>query len=293
MANRKEKTTQLQITVVIGTLNRPKIVYKLLNQLFEDQQHFIEVFVFDQSHDEYYRQLLAIFPKKPHFTLFHLNKPNTCRYLNLGWQKASTPIVLYLDDDVDITEQTIQEHIYAYKNPKIHAVAGRVINENENIPKNSKVGKINWFGAEIIQNFSSDQQVYVDFPYGCNMSFRKTTLEEFHGFDENLSPPIYSYNEVDIGFRVSKKYPNSFLFAPKALVYHKRYSLGGTRNFDLEIVHASNWYNYGYFLAKNFSLLENIICFLRRLPYQLVKEPENIKHIKEGYMSYKKFLYNH
>jgi glycosyltransferase involved in cell wall biosynthesis len=286
----KETTPSSQITIVIGTLNRPQVVMQLIQQLVEESKKtHLEVIVVDQSSEENVLLLKSQFPQLDNFALIHLEKPNTCKYLNYGWKNAKAPIVLYLDDDVTITEKTIQSHIITYDKHSIHAVAGRVINDNEKISTDEKVGKALWFGAQFTKNFTYEKSTFVDFPYGCNMSFRKSTLVELNGFDEKLSPPIYSYNEVDMGYRISKKYNNSILFSPEALVYHHQYKRGGTRNdFEIKKVIECNNFNYGYFLGKNFNWIENIICFLRRLPYQLLKEPTAIPDIINGFTYGKK-----
>jgi len=280
----------IQTTVVIGTLNRPNIVMSLIGQLVKESKKIqLEIIVVDQSTSENYSELTKKFPKQINFKLIHFDKPNTVKYLNYGWKQAKAPIVLFLDDDVTLTERAIKAHVEAYKNSAINGVAGRVINDGERVTADSQVGKIIWFGALFTKNFTYEKQTFVDFPYGCNMSFRKDALKEIGGFDENLSPPVYAFNEVDMGYRINKRWKNSILFLPKALVYHHQYKRGGTRNdFIVKEVFQSNQFNYGYFLGKNFFLLENIICFIRRLPYQLIKEPKAILHILKGFIYAKK-----
>ena len=268
-----------KITIVIGTLNRPKAVLSLIHQLEKAAKKIpLEVIVFNQG-------IKFTFLNKNNFNLIHLDKPNTCKYLNLGWKKAKAPILLYLDDDVTITEKTITSHIDSFNDSSIQAVSGRVINDGEVTAADPRVGKIFWFGAIFIKNFSYEKQAFVDFPYGCNMSFRKKTLEAVGGFDERLAPPIYSFNEIDIGYRINKIWPKSIIFKPGSLVYHHRYKSGGTRNnFTQEEIFHGNQFNYGYFLGKNFSWIENIVCFFRKLPYQIIKEPKAIPDILQGFI---------
>ncbi len=276
----------IQISVVIGTLNRPNVVMSLIDQLVEESKKIrLEVIIVDQSIPDNYKELTKKFPKQINFELTHFDKPNTIKYLNYGWKNAKAPIVLYFDDDVTLTESTIQTHLEAYENLSIKGVAGRVINDGEKISEDSSVGKISWFGAMFTKNFSYEKKTFVDFPYGCNMSFKKQVLKDLGGFDERLSPPIYAFNEVDLGYRINKRWNNSILFLPKALVYHHQYKRGGTRNdFTAEDIFHSNQFNYGYFLGKNYTWFENIICFIRRIPYQLIKEPRAILHILEGFI---------
>ena len=291
MANReKETVSNPKITIVIGTLNRPNVVMSLIRQLVEEsKKNLLEVIVIDQSTPENYKDLRKNFPEKINFKLTHFDRPNTVKYLNYGWIQALSPIVLFLDDDVALTERTIKAHIEAYEDSLVNGVAGRVINDGEKISRNSNAGSIKWFGAIMSMNFSFDKEVKVNFPYGCNMSFRKNILKGLKGFDENLLFPSFAYLEADLGYRLSKKWPKSLLLNPQALVYHHRYKTGGTRNnYSRKEIFHSDQFNYGYFLGKNFSWTENSICFLRRLPYQIIKEPKAIPDIFQGFIYGKK-----
>ncbi len=288
-----------EITIVIGTLNRPAVAAKLLKQIAADPRSTNwEILVFDQSDSKNYRLLKHEFQPfdSAQGKLIHLNEPNTCHYLNLGWQKAASPIVLYLDDDVELTKSTIDSHLNAYRNPQILGVAGRVINNNDDydvsIHHNRDTSRIKSFGAVIDKNFASTNKSFIDFPYGCNMSFRKSILQKTGGFDEKLHGPIYAYNEVDLGYRISKKYPRSIVFEPEALVYHHRYPSGGTRHYSpAEIIKNTN-FNYGYFIAKNFCWWQNILFWIRRLPYQLIREPGQTINILKGFINGKFSIFN-
>jgi len=287
----KESHINPRVTIVIGTLNRPSIVSALIAEIETISIKIpLELLVIDQSNQANFQKLQKLFPKKTHFKLVHFEQANTCKYLNYGFRHATAPIVLYLDDDVSITEKTVKTHLKAYDDKTIYAVAGRVINDGEKVSSDNQVGKIRWYGAVITKNFSYEKQTFVDFPYGCNMSFRKSILKEMEGFDERLSPPIYAYNEVDIGYRISHKYNNSFIFLPDALVYHHKHNGGGTRNnFSEKEVFQSTQFNYGYFLGKNFNVFENVVCSARRLVYQVVKEPRAFTSILKGYLFAKKY----
>lgn len=278
------------ITVVIGTLNRPVVALHLVNQLKKtSEKEDIEVIVVDQSTRDNFSKLKEKFPESDNFRLAHFDTPNTCKYLNYGWKNAKAPIVLYLDDDVEITSRTVAAHLSEYTNQKVLGVSGRVINDGEKVTKSSRVGRVGWFGATFSMNFSYDKPTSVDFPYGCNMSYRKGILERLSGFDEKLSGPIYSYNEIDMGVRVNMLEPGSIVFSPDALVYHHKHKTGGTRNnFELENIFVGNHFNYGYVLGKNFSYFQNFVCLLRRFPYQLLQEPDAIQHIINGFLFAKK-----
>lgn len=272
-----------KLSIIVGTLNRPKILKNLLDDLEKEIKKIpAEVIVFDQSNDENVQITQASFPKNEAFRHIRLTPPNTCRYLNMGWQSVQAEIVLYLDDDVTLTDTTLSAHLKNYDDKSILGVAGRVINAGEKISQESDVGMIHWYGAIIKSNFSSQKKLHVQFPYGCNMSFRKKALEQIGGFDERLKGPIFSYNEVDLGFRLTKRFGSSLIFDPKALVYHKLFPTGGTRTYTNESLVEGNNFNYGFFLGKNFSILDNVLCLVRRLPYQITKDPGAISAIIRG-----------
>jgi len=274
---------RFDISIVIGTLNRPDTIKLLLTDLLKiSSKYRLEVLVYDQSENKSFTKLSNIFPKKQSFKHIRLQPPNTCKYLNLGWKAAQAEIVLYLDDDVTLTETTLSTHLKNYDDKNILGVAGRVINADEKISQESEVGMIQWYGAIVESNFSSLKKSYVQFPYGCNMSFRKKALEQLGGFDERLKGPIFSYNEVDLGFRLTKSFDSSLIFDPNALVYHKLFPTGGTRTYAQESLFQGNNFNYGFFLGKNFSLIENLICLVRRMPYQITREPKAISAIIKG-----------
>ncbi|PJC30172.1 hypothetical protein CO051_07095, partial [Candidatus Roizmanbacteria bacterium CG_4_9_14_0_2_um_filter_39_13] len=124
MANKqKESLKNPLITIVIGTLNRPSIVSSLIAEIETISSKIpLELLVIDQSNRVNFQNLQKLFPKKAHFKLVHFEQTNTCKYLNYGFRHAIAPIVLYLDDDVSITEKTVKTHLKAYDDKTIYAV---------------------------------------------------------------------------------------------------------------------------------------------------------------------------
>ncbi len=279
-----------EVTIIIGTLNRPHVALSLINQIVMNTGGIsVEIILIDQSTEENFKTLESSLQNIPNAKLIHFRTANTPKYLNYGWKNAQAPIVLYLDDDTSITPETIKKHLQAFNNSDIHGVAGRVINDGERVTNNAPIGKITWYGAQFDANFSAQHEDFVDYPYGCNMSFRKNSLRELEGFDEKLMSPIYAYNEVDLGSRLNKKWPKGLIFQPRALVYHHRYQKGGTRNnFSPSEVYSSTQWNYGYYLGKNYSFFENFLCLSRRVIFQLTNEPGAIPHIIRGLVAGKK-----
>jgi GT2 family glycosyltransferase len=197
---------------------------------------------------------------------------DTRKAKNIGWQKAIGDIIIFFDDDVEIHTSTITNHVNAYSDSSIISTAGRVINEKDEIPENTDVetGRMNNLGTIFLMNFWSTKKQFVDFPYGCNMSFRRSVLEKIGGFNET-----YSFEEIDLGLK-AKKY-GKILFLPEALLTHHQLSIGGTRT-NKELYQKEYWKNWGKLIRIHvlFPLRFISLCILTfrsiKLNYQCVQK---------------------
>ena len=173
--------------------------------------------------------------------------------------------------------------LHEYNNPEIIGVAGRVINDGEVIRKKTSViaGKSNGLLTKFEKNFWSTKRQAVEFPYGCNMSFRKKALLAVGNFDEKLPTPLSSFEEIDMALRIRKT--GTIVFSPKALAYHHRALSGGTR-IDLKMRTKLYYQSYGRVVNKHVpfpsSLLSTAIITLR-----IIKEaPFAIAAFLKGYL---------
>jgi GT2 family glycosyltransferase len=88
------------------------------------------------------------------------------------------------------------------------------------------------------------------------MSFRRETLLELGGFDENYTNPAYN-EDVDLSMRLRAK-GYSIMFEPSAHVIHHTYNAGGCENKyihgksqEAQVYYRGYWKNYFYFILKN------------------------------------------
>lgn len=216
-------------------------------------------------------------------TAVSINQVNLSLARNTGIEYSNSDITIFFDDDVEISKQTLISHMDAYKNEYTAGVAGRVINEGEDVPKNTDVraGKIQSLATNFTKNFWSTQKQTVDFPYGCNMSFRTEVLKREKGFDVYFPPPLCAFEEIDMGIR-ARKY-GDMTFVPDALVTHKKYPTGGTR---LEQRHRNKLYyqSYGYLLHKHVSFPASLISLAIRMRTALIAGPFLPYYFLKGYL---------
>lgn len=268
------------VSIVIPTYNRPGLAVTLAKQIRKFYPKIEIIIINQQSSSKIKLDEIKIYQIK----YFNLDKINTSIAKNKGVLEATGDIVIFFDDDVEITKETVNEHIKAYKDKSVAGVAGRVINDGEKIPKNSAVetGKTNFFGLRFLQQFWSTKKQSVDFSYGCNMSYRRSAIIKTGMFDSKLSK---IFEEIDLGVRVSKKV-GKIIFIPEALVYHHKAPIGGIRQDEKTNKEQFLFKNYGYYLAKNVSFPFSLISLLVRTRTLLLKHPFALKDFYRSYLYY-------
>jgi len=271
-------SNQSKASVVIVTYNRPGEVVKAVKSIrkFNDD---IQIVVIDQESTAH---LSDSDIESLKIEYYNLPKANISAARNSGIEKASGDIIIFIDDDLELAEGAIDAHVHAYTDG-IAGTAGRVLVDGEEVPENTDVitGKTNSFGTNFIIKFWSTKKQYVDFPYGCNMSFRKSTLKEVGSFDPRFDR---MFDEIDLGVRI-KKAGKKILFVPEALGYHHKAKEGGAREtVDTKI---NIFYdNYGYYIAKNVNPILSLLALGKRTVSAFKEKPAATFFFIKGFIQY-------
>ncbi len=270
------------VSVVIPTYNRPNLALKhaaIIRKFYKD----IQIIIVDQENNSKINEKEI---KKLHIEYINLDQANTSHAKNIGVEHATGDIVFFFDDDVEITPETITAQLTAYENPDVVGTAGRVINDGEKVPSNADVatGKTNFLATKFIQQFWSKRPQNVDFPYGCNMSFRRDIIKKVGGFDESF-PKIFE--EIDLGKRVQKY--GTMRFVPAGLAYHHKAASGGTRS-SIKDKMSLIYRTYGYYMAKRVIFPLSLITLFLRTRSARKEAPHAVKELYQGYWEYFKKL---
>ncbi len=106
-------------------------------------------------------------------------------------------------------------------------VAGRVVDDGSPSVRTDRVGRVRSTG-EVEPTFAASDAGYADSAIGCNMSVRRSVIDEagpfFAGF---IGTEVY--NETDFCCRV-RALGYRIAFVPEAAVYHLRATRGGCGN---------------------------------------------------------------
>ena len=124
----------MKVSVVIPTYNRPGLALNLARQIRKYEAN-AEIIIVDQSEKKEDPQKIRESSLK-----YILNsRVNTSIAKNIGFKETTGDIVIFFDDDVEITPTTIKAHLEEYGDRGVLGVAGRVINDGEPIPSKTNI----------------------------------------------------------------------------------------------------------------------------------------------------------
>ncbi len=216
--------SKLKISVAICTYNRAKFIEDALLSLERQSlpyERFQVIIINNNSTDateNICQRFIQAHPEM-NFTYVVEKQQGLSFARNRGIQEAIHPIVSYIDDDAIAHPdflKNILEHYEAH--PETIGVGGKIIPKYETARPEwmSKyleglVTKVD-LGEKVFQ-----YQGKKSFPVGCNMTYRKTALEECGGFNEALK---WRADDKYIYYAISQL-TDQVYYVPTAVVEHQ------------------------------------------------------------------------
>ncbi len=224
---------QEPLSIVIPTLERQKCLMDTVRDILAQTYLRGEVIIVDQSksRDE---ALLDFLEKatlgdglKIHY--YHVNFKGLPVARNFGTLKSGFPVIVYIDDDVNIPVDFLTEHAKAQEASGAAIVAGGIEEKfRKDNPSPTRTGHFNFWTATPIRDFNAKSEQWVYTAPGGNFSVRREAFEKIGGFDERLTLGAALYEETEFCLRARKNGYKIF-FAPKARLTHLAYPTGGCR----------------------------------------------------------------
>jgi GT2 family glycosyltransferase len=199
---------------------------------------------------------------------------------NIGVEIAMGDIILFLDDDVILDKNYIKEILNVYeKNPNALGVQGFIEGLKTGNIFIFMFNKLFYLGfneknrCRVLPSFNNTYAFFVDkiieceWLSGANQSYKKEIFEEFK-YDDNLKR--YSFGEdLDISYRIFKKYSSSLFMTSYAKLIHKTSQEGKLPK--RELVNMREIYGL-YLFHKNIDqTLKNKLIFLwSRIGYLII-----------------------
>jgi GT2 family glycosyltransferase len=209
------------ITVAIPTYNRGAIVVETVRRLFALTPPPDAIVVVDQS--AALNEQLARWNEERRIQLIRLDAPSIPHAMNVALQAASTPLVLYLDDDVEPSPHLIEAHETAHREHGASAVVGQILQPGE------EPAHVDQPADDLEFRFHSDTGRAVANVMAGNLSVDRDNALAIGGFDENFVGAAYRF-ETDFALRLAAA-SGTIWFEPRATLRHLKLSSGGLRSF--------------------------------------------------------------
>lgn len=214
------------VSVVVPTYRRPDLLEGCLDALAHQTlpARQLEVVVVDDGSRDRTAQVLASMGQRmPNLVpLVQERNAGPAAARNRGVERATAPLVLFLDDDVVADRSTAETHV------RLHALSDGttgVLGRVDWHPALRVTPFMRWLDASGLQ-FAYDTWLrpgVVDPPYAAfytaNLSVPRALLQQVGGFDERF--PYAAYEDMELAWRLSAV-GFQMHYHPEVRVYHAR-----------------------------------------------------------------------
>ena len=224
---------KVKVSVIIPTINRYDDLKRSIQYLLEQDFTGYEIIIIDQTENEDSNSIGA-FNQNEKIKYYYSDVKSASASRNIGINKATGEILLFIDDDVIIEDiKFLQKHYRHYADESIHGVIGCPLEKQ----LNQKVRyDRHWM------SYRSYEVGWLYFPsnFGCNtfvgvgrsnnLSARKTSAIEVGGMDENYEKGAHR-EEADFCLRLTRRF-GPLLFDSGAKLVHIGNDQGGIRSWN-------------------------------------------------------------
>lgn len=217
------KKNNPKISVIICTYNRekylPTALKSLIKQTIEPKDYEI-IIVNNNSTDNTEEISIRFIEDNPQLNIKYVveKQKGLSVARNRGILESSGEIIVFIDDDAEVTENYLEEAIKFFNDyPDIDAMGGKIIPKYES-GKEPKWMSIYLWGLVTKCDWGDKIRKYPfsKYPPGCSMTFRKKIFDEVGMFNSNLllrCDDKYIFRQLDY-------YNKKYLYNPKFVVYH-------------------------------------------------------------------------
>ncbi len=214
-----DKRESPTVTVVVPVRNCEKTIAKTLDALgkIDYPVDRLEVIVVDGISSDKTKDIVQLYPVK----LLTQNAEGLNEARNAGLENSTGEIIAYTDGDCVVSPKWLSKIVDNFNDPEVGAVGGNV----EGYRKDNLFAQYADNSVIRVMPFSS-QRVTLDrlkpFLYapGCNMAFRRKTLEKAGLFNPNIRN---GFDEFETLERIIKS-GYKIVFDPEVLVQHQHRS---------------------------------------------------------------------
>lgn len=202
----------MDISIIIPTLNRREILKKCLGYLFNQTypKDKYEIIVVDDGSSDGTQEMVKSLDAPCQLTLLKQasGKKGAACANNLGVKNAQGKIILFINHDIYVSSNFIEEHI------KLHKLYPNIIVQG---PACNTTNLENPF--EATKDYTGYSNIQLGYFITWNASIPKELIIKAGYFDEDFRP--YSWEDIELGFRL-RRLGIKQKFNPSAKAFHYR-----------------------------------------------------------------------
>ncbi|MBC19030.1 MAG: hypothetical protein CMJ74_02065 [Planctomycetaceae bacterium] len=252
----------LTITVAIPTYNREQVLINTIQHVMAQGRPADEILVVDQTpeHEPDVDRQLSSWHADGSICWIKQEFANLSAARNRALLEAKSDVVVFLDDDVILSEDFILAHQKSYCDKNVKLVAGQIIAADRPIHS----GEIDDF--ELGFPLSHNRSAWIKNMGGGNFSVMRELALEVGGFDQRFYRVAYR-EDSDFLFRFCAKYHCLAKYTPQASVVHLAAWSGGcdSRHAAFDPLSCSGSVGEHYFTLKNVGVGKALYNFIYRL----------------------------
>ncbi len=216
------------IAVAIPTYLRERVLVETISQVLYQEPPADEILVIDQSptHEVETIARLSEWERERLIRVIRHTPPNLPSARNRALRETRCDVVLFIDDDVEIAKDFVENHRRNFADQNLWAVSGRVLGDGEtgtsaggSCPKLLEHRFFAWDAAERKERIAAFR--------GCNHSIRVDRVAAIGGYDDNYIGWAFR-EESDLALRIWKS-NGLIIYDPDACVVHLAAPTGGCR----------------------------------------------------------------
>ncbi len=235
----KKLISKIKVSVIIPTFNRLKYLYPCLLCLFNQKTDFFwEIVVIDSGNDtteDLIRNLKFVYGDYLKYKKIK-NTKNRSKLRNMGANLAKGELLIFLDNDILVDKDFVQNHYEIYKLNSNSIILGKRKLLTEFLPEKyinkivlnhyNEINNLAWiidsrdvFLGKEKNTFDNNLNQW-RFLYSHNFSISKNIFKSLKGFNEVFGNK-WGYEDIDLGFRYSIELPdNRFILSDKLTGFH-------------------------------------------------------------------------
>ncbi|MEH2084440.1 MAG: hormogonium polysaccharide biosynthesis glycosyltransferase HpsN [Nostoc sp.] len=273
------------VTVVIATYGREEALRdSIVDVLKQDYPNF-EVLIVDQTpkHQPEIQAYLEDMLEAGKIKWLRLDWASLPGARNYAVRRSSGEIILFIDDDVQLTPGLLAAHAKNYvQNPEVGAVAGRVFDKMklgdsggdlqiEYLPPEAMDPGIAWYHIDLVHTIKPQQVLTAR---GCNMSFRCEIFTKYGlRFDERFAGSAVR-EESDFCLRL-RQTGYKIWYDPEAHLVHLGEETGGCHDISMRSLKYQLTFYHNHFLLglKNLTVSQALRLYGRLFDCHVLGRP--------------------